>query len=74
MAETITLKRVYEELKTIERQMETKDDLHQILATLEIMGNQETMEQIERSKGDIQHGRFKQVTSTQDFLKKIDHA
>ena len=67
MTETITINRVYEELKIIERNMVTKDEMEKMLETIEIMSNENTMEQIRQSEKDIKAGRVKEVRSINDI-------
>ncbi len=67
MAETITLGKVYEELKTIERNMVTKEEFERILETLEISSNKNTMDQIRQSEKDIKAGRIKEIRSVSEI-------
>ena len=70
MADTISLGQVYDELKRIERQMVTKEDLESLTETIRILGNPELMKQIGESIDDIKHGRVKEVSSVQDMLSE----
>ncbi|MEK6862522.1 MAG: hypothetical protein AABY07_11275 [Nanoarchaeota archaeon] len=67
MVETVTLNKVYEELKLIEKKMLTKEEMERILETLEIISNENTMEQIRQSEEDIKNGRIKEVKSVSDI-------
>ena len=67
MTETITINKIYEELKLIERNMVTKDEMEKMLETIEIMSNENTMEQIRQSEKDIKAGRVKEVRSINDI-------
>nr|MBI4156571.1 hypothetical protein [Candidatus Woesearchaeota archaeon] len=67
MTETITINKIYEELKLIERNMVTKDEMERMLETIEIMSNENTMEQIRQSEKDIKAGRVKEVNSMDDI-------
>jgi len=63
MAEIITINKIYDELKTIERKMVTKEGMERILETIEILSNQDAMEQIRQSEEDIRTGSVKEVIS-----------
>ena len=67
MPETITIGKVYDELKVIERKMVTKDEMERIIDTIEILSNPDTMEQIRQSEDDIGSGRIKEVKSVCDI-------
>jgi len=67
MAETITINKVYEELKVIERNMVTKDEMERMLETIEIMSNENTMEQTRQREKNIKAGRVKEVNSVDDI-------
>ena len=63
MAETITIKKVYNELKKIEKSMVTKKEIESLKDTIEIMGNPDTIRQIADSMQDIKQGKVKEVNS-----------
>ncbi len=67
MAEIVTMNKIYDELKQIEKKMVTKEEMEKILETAEIMANQDTMEQIRQSEKDIRAGRVKEVKSVSDI-------
>ncbi|MDO8508772.1 MAG: hypothetical protein Q7S27_03755 [Nanoarchaeota archaeon] len=67
MEKTINLEDVYRELKKIEEAMITKKELKKILTTLEILSNEDTMSQINRSEEDILKGHVKEVDSVRDI-------
>ena len=67
MPEAITIERVYDELKLIERNMVTKEEMERIVDTIEILSNPDTMEQIIRGEEDIKNGRVKAVKSVRDI-------
>ena len=71
MAETVSVKDVYEELKKIKQKMATKEDVESLIETIEIISNPETMRQIADSMDDIKHGRVKEITSVQDMLDEM---
>ena len=71
MAETISLKQVYNELKRIEKRMVTKKEIDSLIDTVGIMGNPETLKQISGSMEDIKHGRVKEVHSVRDLLNAM---
>ncbi|HLC55522.1 MAG TPA: hypothetical protein VJJ75_03220 [Candidatus Nanoarchaeia archaeon] len=67
MPEAITIEKVYNELKLIERNMVTKEEMERIVDTIEILSNPDTMEQIIRGEEDIKNGRVKGVKSVRDI-------
>jgi PHD/YefM family antitoxin component YafN of YafNO toxin-antitoxin module len=67
MPETITIDKIYDELKTIERKMVTKEEMERIIDTIEILSNPDTMDQIRQSEEDIKSGRIKEVKSARDL-------
>lgn len=67
MPSVISLNQVYEELKRIENSMVTKQDINQLLDTLEIVSNKETMDQIMKSERDIKSRRLKEIKSLSDL-------
>jgi len=71
MAETISIKKVYDELKNVERNMVTKKEIQSLIDTIGVMGNPETMKQIAESMQDIEHGRAKEVNSAKDLVNEL---
>jgi len=71
MAETVSIKKVYEELKNIEKKMVTKKEIESLTDTIKIISNPETMKQIAESMEDIKHGRVKEVNSAKDLIKEM---
>lgn len=67
---TVTMEKIYEELKRIEDNMATKRDLESLRDTIEILSNPETMKQISESLDDIQKSKFKKVNSVKDLLSE----
>jgi len=67
MAETITINKVYDELKAIERKMITKEEMERFLETLEILSHPNTLEQVRQSEEDIRAGRVKAIKSVRDM-------
>lgn len=71
MAEAISIKKVYDELKKMEKDMVTKKEMESLTDTIGIIGNPETMKQIAGSMEDIKHGRVKEVSSVKDLLSEM---
>ena len=71
MSEAVSITDVYEELKKIERNMVTKQELESLTDTIEVLSNPQTMKQLVGSTEDIHKGRVKQVTSTKDLLSEF---
>ena len=67
MADAISIKQVYDELKNMEKKMVTKKDMDSLIDTIGIMSNPETMKQIAESMQDIKHGKVKEVSSVKDM-------
>ena len=72
MTQAISLGQVYDELKSIERKMITKEDLDALTDTFEILSNPETMLRIHESEKAIREGKVKVIHSVQDMLDEID--
>lgn len=71
MEETISIKKVYDELKNVEKKMVTKEEIKSLINTIGIMGNPETMKQIAESMDDIKHGKVKEVNSVKDMINEL---
>lgn len=71
MAEAISIKKVYDELKKIEKEMVTKKEITSLIDTIEIMGNPETMKQIAESMDDIKQGKVREVNSVKDLMSEM---
>lgn len=71
MAEMISIKQVYDELKKIEKEMVTKKEIELLVDTMGIMNNPETMKQIAGSIEDIKQGRIKEVNSIGDLMSEM---
>ena len=71
MTEAITMEKVFDELKKIERRMVTKEDMEALVDTIEITSNPETMKQVMQSEEDIKRGRVKIVHSVKGMLSEI---
>ncbi len=67
---TVTMEKIYEELKRIEDNMVTKRDLESLRDTIEILSNPDTMKQISESLDDIQKGKVKKISSVKDLLSE----
>ena len=48
MVEAITIDKVYQELKLIEQNMITKEEMKKIMETIDILSNLDTIEQIQQ--------------------------
>jgi len=71
MAESITIREVYKELKKMEEKMVTREDLEALIDTVEIISNPKTMKALRKSDQDIKTGRVKKVTSVKDLLDEL---
>ena len=71
MAGTVTIEDVYQELKTIERTMVTREDLDAIIDSIEILSNPKTMAALRKSDLDIKEGRVKEVSSVEELLSEL---
>ncbi|MBU0628729.1 MAG: hypothetical protein KKC75_06050 [Nanoarchaeota archaeon] len=71
MAETISIKQVYDEVKKMEKDMVTKKEMMSLIDTIGIMGNPETMNQVAESMEDIKKGRVKEVSSVKDLMSEM---
>jgi hypothetical protein len=71
MAGSITIEDVYQELKTIERTMVTREDLDALIDSVEILSNPKTMAALRKSDLDIKEGRVKEVSSVEELLSEL---
>ena len=68
---TITIEDVYKEIKKLEKEMITKNDLDSMAETMEILANSNTMETLRKSDEDIKKGRTKKIDSVKDLIKEV---
>ena len=71
MTGSITIEDIYQELKTIERKMVTREDLEALIDSVEILSNPKTMEALRKSDFDIKEGRIKEVSSVEELLSEL---
>ncbi|KAF5427673.1 MAG: hypothetical protein C5S46_01360 [Candidatus Methanomarinus sp.] len=71
MNQSITIDDIYQELKTIEQNMVTHEDLDALIDTVEIISNPKTMEGIHKSDMDIKEGRVKEISSVDDLISEL---
>ncbi|MCX9075703.1 MAG: hypothetical protein OIN88_13810 [Candidatus Methanoperedens sp.] len=71
MTGSITIEDIYQELKTIERKMVTREDLEALIDSVEILSNPKTMEALRKSDLDIKKGRIKEVSSVEELLSEL---
>jgi len=71
MNQLITIDDIYQELKTIEQNMVTHEDLDALIDTVEIISNPKTMESIHKSDIDIKEGRVKEIFSVDDLMNEL---
>ncbi|MBT4135511.1 hypothetical protein HOD75_03485 [archaeon] len=67
MEQQIINKEILEKLNKIQQSMVTKEELSQIVETIEINSNEDTMNQIKNSESDMTKGNFKEINSTEDL-------
>ena len=60
--------KIMDELKRIEENMVTKDDLRSLIETVEILSNPDTMQQIEESQEEIEKGELEAIDSADDLF------
>ena len=71
MTSGVTIDEVYQEIKKIQETMVRREDLEDLIDTIEILSNPETMETIKRSESDITAGRVKEISSVDDLLNEM---
>ena len=71
MMESITIQDVYQELKRIEENMVTREDIEALVDSVEILKNPVTMGAINKSDQDIKAGGVKKITSVKDMLTEL---
>ncbi|MBI2110287.1 hypothetical protein HYT51_00725 [Candidatus Woesearchaeota archaeon] len=67
MENTIRLEDVYRELKKIEQAMITKAEMNNMIETIAILSNKDTMKQIIASEKNIKLGKVKKINSINDI-------
>ncbi|MBS3125762.1 hypothetical protein J4211_05970 [Candidatus Woesearchaeota archaeon] len=72
MAESVSLDKLYRELRDIKRHMVSKEELASLLETWEILHDPETMRQIRESEKDIVSGKTKRVRGVNDLLAELE--
>lgn len=71
MPGSITIEDVYQEIKIIDRNMVTREDLDALIDSVEILSNPKTMELLRKSDLDIKEGRVKEVSSIEELLGEL---
>ena len=67
MEQQVSLSKIYEELKKIERTMVTRAEINGFVDSVAILSNEDTMNQIKDSEKDIDEGNVKEVSSVEDI-------
>ena len=67
MEKSVNLNDIYKELKRIEASMITKKEMEEILETISIVSNEDTMEQINASETDIEKRQVTVIDSVHDL-------
>ncbi len=67
MSKTTTMNKVYEELKRIEKNMLTKEQIIKMLETFEIISNEHTIEQIRKSAENVRLHKVKEIRTISDI-------
>ncbi len=68
MSTDVTLQEIYREIKQIRKEMIRREDLDELVDTIELMSSPERMEMIRKSEEDIRMGRVKEVSTVEDLL------
>ena len=71
MTKAISMEKIYEELKRIEKNMVTKKEVEALTETINVLSNHDTMQQIAGSIKDIKEGNTEEITSVQDMLNEM---
>jgi antitoxin YefM len=71
MADSVTIKDVYQELKRMEAKMVTREDIEALIDSVEILSNPKTMEALRKSDRDIKADRVREITSVKDLLDEL---
>ena len=58
---------LYDKLNHIEQKMVTREELEQVVETICVLSNSDTMSQIAQSEQDICNGDFKEIDSIEDL-------
>ncbi|MEK6961629.1 MAG: hypothetical protein AABX47_10785 [Nanoarchaeota archaeon] len=71
MTETATLQDVYNEIIELKQRMVSKEEVENLLETVEILHNPKTMSQVKASEADIKGGRTKPINNMKDLLEEL---
>ncbi len=67
MPDTISLSDLHKELKNIEANMVTKQEMNRFIESVAVLSSSKTMNQIRKSEKDIVAGRIKGIKSVRDI-------
>ncbi|OPX67728.1 MAG: hypothetical protein A4E37_01280 [Methanoregulaceae archaeon PtaB.Bin056] len=70
MSTDVTLQEIYREIKQIRKEMIRREDLDELVYTVELMSTPEKMEMIRKSEEDIRMGRVKEISTVEDLLNE----
>lgn len=68
MTTEVSLNKVYEEIRNVEKNMATKKQVESLVDSVEVLSNPDTMKQLADSAKDIKVGKVKEVSSVKDLL------
>lgn len=71
MPQAITIQDVYKELKEIKQNMVSKQEVENLIETMEILHNPNTMAQVRASDTDIKTGRTRPVKNMNDLIAEL---
>jgi len=72
MAETVTLQKVFHEIREIKKTMVSKEEIENLLETWEILHDPETVRQLRAAEQDIKAGRTRPVRNVKDILAHLE--
>jgi len=64
---TLNISEIHKRLNQIEKSMVTRQELGQVIETMAIFSNEDTMNQIRNSERDISKNNFKEINSVEDI-------
>ncbi|MAG01723.1 hypothetical protein CMI42_00120 [Candidatus Pacearchaeota archaeon] len=67
METQISDEEIVDQLRKIEETMVTKEELKQVMETIAVLSNSDTLDQIKKSEEDVREGRVHKINSVLDI-------
>lgn len=71
MTESVTIQDVYKQLLEIKQNMVSKDEIANLIETVEVLHNPKTLDQVRSSERDILSGKTKTIRTMKDLMDDL---